>query len=78
MTDRRVRGRPAAHLCIPDAVLHYTRCWPAGQELLVRFVEVDRGGETVARLVEKLRTYARLREHRPKGDVLGWRSSTVT
>jgi hypothetical protein len=74
VTDRRTRGKPNAHLCIPDAVLHYTRCWASGQELLVRFVELDRGGETVARLMEKLRTYARLRDYRPRGDLPGWRS----
>jgi Replication-relaxation len=77
VTDRRTRDRQGADACIADAVLHYTRCRAAGQELLARFVEVDRGTETVARLADKLRSYVKLHGFKPKkqaGPVPGgWR-----
>ncbi len=77
VTDRRAPGLTGAELCVADAVLHYTRCWANGQELLARFVEVDRCTETVAKLAQKLRVYVKLHGCQPKrasGPVPGgWR-----
>lgn len=65
IADRPVAG-PGSDLLVVDAVLNYTLRWPEGDELLTRFVEVDRGTETVARLAAKLRAYAALYEHVPR------------
>jgi Replication-relaxation len=60
------RGGQGGDMLVTDAILHYTLCdrdeeWP-----LVRFVELDRGTESVGRLAEKLRDYALLHAYRPK------------
>ncbi len=77
ITDRRAAGQSKKDLCIPDAVLHYTRCWAHGQELLARCIEVDRCNETVEKLADKLRVYVKLHGYRPRqpaGPVPGgWR-----
>jgi hypothetical protein len=69
VTDRRSAGRPWADLCVPDAVLHYAMRRDDGQELLARFVEVDRGTETVVRLAGKLRSYVKLHGYKPNRSV---------
>lgn len=65
IADRPTTG-PGSDLVVVDAVLHYTIHWPEGDELLCRFVEVDRGTETVGRLAAKLRSYAALYDYVPK------------
>ena len=62
----RVSDRPGSEQLVVDAVLHYTRRFAEGDELMVRFVEVDRGTETVQRLTAKLVAYCQLHSYRPK------------
>ncbi len=80
ITDRRPLGNPR-RTCV------YTGCgaslhevlgpWARGQELLARFIEVDRCNETVKKLGDQLRVYVKLYGYRPRqpaGPVPGgWR-----
>jgi hypothetical protein len=50
---------PNARL-VPDAVLHYSVCHDHCDELVVRFLEIDRATESLGKLVEKLRVYDKL------------------
>jgi hypothetical protein len=50
---------PNARL-VPDAVLHYSVCHDNVEELIVRFLEIDRATESLGKLVEKLRVYDKL------------------
>ncbi len=71
VTDRRA-GAVGSDLVVVDAVLHYARRFPEGDELMVRFLELDRGTETVQRLAAKLVAYRQLYAYRPKSGP-GWR-----
>jgi hypothetical protein len=53
-------------MLVVDAVLHYTRRFSEGDEVMVRFVELDRGTETMQRLTAKLLAYRQLYSYRPK------------
>jgi hypothetical protein len=65
VADKPIAG-PGSDLLVADAVLHYAIRYPEDDELLSRFIEVDRGTETVQRLAAKLRTYAAVYEYIPR------------
>jgi hypothetical protein len=64
VSDRR--SGAGGDTLVTDAILHYTLCEHDEEWPLVRFVELDRGTESVGRLAEKLRDYVLLHAYRPK------------
>ena len=71
VSDRAKAGQ-GSDMLVVDAVLHYTRRFSEGDEVMVRFVELDRGTETMQRLTAKLLAYRQLYAYRPKTGA-GWR-----
>ena len=71
VSDRAKAGQ-GSDMLVVDAVLHYTRRFAEGDEVMVRFVELDRGTETMQRLTAKLLAYRQLYSYRPKTGA-GWR-----
>jgi hypothetical protein len=71
VSDRAKAGQ-GSDMLVVDAVLHYTRRFAEGDEVMVRFVELDRGTETMQRLTAKLLAYRQLYAYRPKTGA-GWR-----
>src|SRR5487761_1335689 len=71
VSDRAKAGQ-GSDMLVGDAVRHYTRRFAEGDEVMVRFVELDRGTETMQRLTAKLLAYRQLYSYRPKAGT-GWR-----
>jgi hypothetical protein len=64
--SERAKAGQGSDMLVVDAVLHYTRRFAEGDEVMVRFIELDRGTETMQRLTAKLLAYRQLYSYRPK------------
>jgi hypothetical protein len=62
----RVSDRPGSPMLMVDSVLHYTVNHPTHEELIVRFVELDRNTMSHQDVVDELKVYGQLYAYHPK------------